>query len=134
MLKHIQPGMKRDMGGAAAILAAFQAAVKVRVAAAAENGTSLRRGCRALHAVLCLAENSVDATSTRPDDIHTLYSGRTVSLWAPILCLMVHCRKIVQSIMVLEDWAVGNNAFGVLIPRYFCILLPIAAMVDECPV
>ncbi|CAM9397706.1 unnamed protein product, partial [Sphacelaria rigidula] len=72
------PGMKRDMGGAAAILAAFQAAVKCRIAATAGNETLLRRGCRTLHAILCLAENSVDATATRPDDVHTLYSGRTV--------------------------------------------------------
>lgn len=74
----VQPGMKRDMGGAAAILAAFQAAVKCRIAASAENETLLRRGCRTLHAILCLAENSVDSTATRPDDVHTLYSGRTV--------------------------------------------------------
>lgn len=72
--------MKRDMGGAAAILAAFQAAVKVRIAATAENGTLLRRGFHTVHAILCLAENSVDATATRPDDVHTLYSGRTVRI------------------------------------------------------
>ncbi len=62
-----QPGMKRDMGGAAAILGAFQAAVKAQLA-----------GARPLHALLCLAENSVAANATRPDDVHTLYSGRTV--------------------------------------------------------
>ena len=33
-----------------------------------------------LHAVFCLAENSVGPLSTRPDDIHTLYSGRTVEI------------------------------------------------------
>lgn len=55
------------MGGAAAVLAAFQAAVKAR------------SGGRPLHAILCLAENSVDAVSTRPDDVITLYSGKTVS-------------------------------------------------------
>ncbi len=31
-----------------------------------------------LHAVFCLAENSVGPTATRPDDIHTLYSGKWV--------------------------------------------------------
>lgn len=67
--------MKRDMGGAAAVLAAFQAAVKARTAAR----TLGRSGdCRTLHALLCLAENSVASNATRPDDVHTLYSGRTV--------------------------------------------------------
>ena len=33
-----------------------------------------------LHAVLCLAENSVDSRSTRPDDVITLYSGKTVEV------------------------------------------------------
>lgn len=70
----LQPGMKRDMGGAAAILGAFQAAVKAQMAAAGGGGA----GRRPLHALLCLAENSVAANATRPDDIHTLYSGRTV--------------------------------------------------------
>jgi probable aminopeptidase NPEPL1 len=30
--------------------------------------------------ILCLAENSVSACATRPDDIHTLYSGKTVEI------------------------------------------------------
>lgn len=58
--------MKRDMGGAAAVLGTFQAAVKAQITD------------RPLHALLCLAENSVASNATRPDDIHTLYSGRTV--------------------------------------------------------
>jgi probable aminopeptidase NPEPL1 len=33
-----------------------------------------------LHAIFCLAENSVGERSTRPDDIHTLYSGKTVEI------------------------------------------------------
>lgn len=61
------PGMKRDCGGAAAILGAFYAAVK---AGFTEN----------LHAIFCLAENSVGPNATRPDDIHTLYSGKTVEI------------------------------------------------------
>lgn len=61
------PGMKRDCGGAAAILGAFRLAV---LAGFKEN----------LHAVFCLAENSVGPLATRPDDIHTLYSGRTVEI------------------------------------------------------
>ncbi|KAH8417618.1 hypothetical protein KR222_002822 [Zaprionus bogoriensis] len=65
--KTAMPGMKRDCGGAAAILGAFYAAVKCGFK---DN----------LHAVLCLAENSVGPKATRPDDIHTLYSGRTVEI------------------------------------------------------
>merc|ERR1712107_568178 len=33
-----------------------------------------------LHAVLCLAENSVGPEATRPDDVHTMYSGKTVEI------------------------------------------------------
>ncbi|XP_030371693.1 probable aminopeptidase NPEPL1 [Scaptodrosophila lebanonensis] len=65
--KTAMPGMKRDCGGAAAILGAFYAAVKCGFK---DN----------LHAVFCLAENSVGPNATRPDDIHTLYSGRTVEI------------------------------------------------------
>ncbi len=65
--KDHMPGMKGDMGGAAAVLAAFGAAV--------EGGTD-----QCLHAVLCLAENSVGPASLRPDDVITLYSGRTVEV------------------------------------------------------
>lgn len=65
--KTTMPGMKRDCGGAAAILYAFHAAVK--------------RGFKQnLHAVLCLAENSVGPIATRPDDIHVLYSGKSVEI------------------------------------------------------
>eukprot|EP00903_Cladosiphon_okamuranus_P008938 g8554.t1 len=74
------PGMKRDMGGAAAILAAFQAAVKAHMTAAASGDGGASRRSRPLHALLCLAENSVAANATRPDDVHTLYSGRTVEI------------------------------------------------------
>ncbi|XP_034486128.1 probable aminopeptidase NPEPL1 [Drosophila innubila] len=65
--KTAMPGMKRDCGGAAAILGAFYTAVKCGF-----NDN--------LHAVFCLAENSVGPNATRPDDIHTLYSGRTVEI------------------------------------------------------
>ena len=59
--------MKRDCGGAAGILGAFYLAVK--------QGFSQN-----LHAIFCLAENAVCDRSTRPDDIHTLYSGKTVEI------------------------------------------------------
>ncbi|XP_037108736.1 probable aminopeptidase NPEPL1 [Syngnathus acus] len=65
--KTTMPGMKRDCGGAAAILGAFLATIKQGFK---DN----------LHAVFCLAENSVGPTATRPDDIHTLYSGKTVEI------------------------------------------------------
>ncbi|KAF7711326.1 probable aminopeptidase NPEPL1 [Silurus meridionalis] len=65
--KSTMPGMKRDCGGAAAILGAFKAAVKQGFK---DN----------LHAVFCLAENAVGPSATRPDDIHTLYSGKTVEI------------------------------------------------------
>lgn len=60
-------GMKGDMAGAAAVLAAFQAAVQA--------GFPHR-----LVAVLCIAENAVGPDATRPDDILTLKSGRTVEV------------------------------------------------------
>ncbi|XP_049724902.1 probable aminopeptidase NPEPL1 isoform X2 [Elephas maximus indicus] len=65
--KTTMPGMKRDCGGAAAILGAFRAAVKQGFK---DN----------LHAVFCLAENAVGPSATRPDDIHLLYSGKTVEI------------------------------------------------------
>jgi len=65
--KTAMPGMKRDCGGAAGILGAFYAAVS--------QGFNQN-----LHALFCLAENAVGPLATRPDDIHTLYSGRTVEI------------------------------------------------------
>lgn len=50
--KTSMPGMKRDCGGAAAILGAFQCIVK---AGFNQN----------LHAVFCLAENAVGPNATR---------------------------------------------------------------------
>lgn len=67
--KEGMPGMKSDMAGAAAVLAAFDSAVR------AGPGKGV-----ALHAILCLAENSIAADSTRPDDVHTFYSGKTVEV------------------------------------------------------
>ncbi|XP_067887338.1 probable aminopeptidase NPEPL1 [Heterodontus francisci] len=65
--KLCMPGMKRECGGAAAVLGAFRAAVKQGFK---EN----------LHALFCLAENAVGDNATRPDDIHQLYSGKTVEV------------------------------------------------------
>jgi probable aminopeptidase NPEPL1 len=65
--KAVMPGMKNDMGGAAAVLAAFGAAVHL--------------GCpHRLTAVLAVAENAIGPDSTRNDDIIQMYSGRTVEV------------------------------------------------------
>ena len=61
------PGMKADMGGAAAVLAGFRALMR--------RGTHHR-----VIAILCLAENAVGPDATRPDDILTMYSGKTVEV------------------------------------------------------
>jgi probable aminopeptidase NPEPL1 len=61
------PGMKSDMAGAAAVLAAFAAAVRC--------GVKTR-----LTAVLCIAENAVGPRAIRPDDVLVMASGRTVEV------------------------------------------------------
>lgn len=61
------PGMKADMGGSAGILGAFLAAVRTSYSGV-------------LHALLCLAENSVDERSQRPDDVIKSYSGKTIEV------------------------------------------------------
>ena len=82
--KTAMPGMKRDCGGAAAVLGAFSAAVQGEWRAghgAAGLICCITAGFRdTLHCVLCLAENAVGPLATRPDDIHTLYSGKTVEI------------------------------------------------------
>ncbi|CAG0908667.1 unnamed protein product, partial [Cyprideis torosa] len=65
--KAAMPGMKSDCAGAAGVLGAFYVAVKEGFT---EN----------LHAIFCLAENAVGPLSIRPDDVITLYSGRTVEV------------------------------------------------------
>jgi probable aminopeptidase NPEPL1 len=57
------------MGGSAGILCAFKSLVEN--ADSDVNWTS----DRPLHALLCLAENSVGSDATRPDDVHVFYSG-----------------------------------------------------------
>ncbi len=69
---HIKPRgametMKCDMGGAAAVLGAFRVLVKT--------------GCpHKVSLLMCLAENSVDSRSFKPDDILTMHSKRTVEI------------------------------------------------------
>jgi probable aminopeptidase NPEPL1 len=62
-------GMKMDMHGAASVLGAFLAAVKGGVVTN-----------KPLHAVLCIAENSVGPLSTRPDDVIVFLSGKSVEI------------------------------------------------------
>ena len=66
--KEGMPGMKADCGGAAALLAAFEAAVEIGV-----NG-------RALHLVLCLAENAIGPKALRNDDVIEGLSGLTCEI------------------------------------------------------
>jgi len=65
--KDAMPGMKNDMAGAAAVLAAFEAAV--------QTGAPY-----AITAVLCLAENAIGPDAWRPDDVVTLFSGKSVEI------------------------------------------------------
>ena len=60
-------GMKTDMGGAAAVLGAFYGLARLGLK-------------REVTAVLCIAENSIGAGATRPDDVLHMYSGRTVEV------------------------------------------------------
>ena len=69
-------GMKRDMGGAAAVLGAF-AAISRSIRA---GHVSLKNGIGRIDCVLCIAENSVGAASFRNDDVLQLYSGLTVEV------------------------------------------------------
>ena len=61
------PGMKMDMGGAAAVLAAFDAACRLGYP-------------RRIDAILCLAENAIGPAALRPDDIIALHGGKTVEV------------------------------------------------------
>ena len=65
--KEHMPGMKGDMGGAGAVIGAFEAAARLNV--------NLH-----LFGVLCLAENSVGPKATRPDDVLKMHSGKTVEV------------------------------------------------------
>lgn len=69
---HVKPrggmeGMKSDMGGAAAVVAAFRLLVRARL--------PLR-----LHCLTPLAENAIGPAAYRPDEVLTLHSGKTVEI------------------------------------------------------
>lgn len=63
----VMPGMKQDMGGAAAVLGAFKVLVK---SGFSEN----------LHCLLCIAENMISPNAVRPDDVITMLSGKNVEV------------------------------------------------------
>ena len=67
------PGMKTDLGGAAAALGAFKAAVAL-------DPDGSKRGGGDLHCVLCVAENAVGPAAFRPDDVLLCKSGRSVEI------------------------------------------------------
>jgi probable aminopeptidase NPEPL1 len=60
-------GMKQDMDGTASVLAAFEAAATLNLDIN-------------VYGILCVAENTPGQYSFRPDDILTLYSGKTVEI------------------------------------------------------
>lgn len=60
-------GMKSDMGGAAAVVAAFEAAAKLKTP-------------YTLHALLCVAENAIGPDAFRNDDVLRMLSGKTVEI------------------------------------------------------
>ncbi|KAJ3648682.1 hypothetical protein Zmor_020465 [Zophobas morio] len=114
--KTAMPGMKRDCGGAAGILGAFYAAVKANFT---QN----------LHAVFCLAENAVGPNATKPDDIHTLYSGRTVEInntdaeGRLVLSDGVSYAQKELKANVILDMATLTGAQGVATGKYHAALL-----------
>lgn len=93
--KNGMPGMKMDMAGAAAVLAAFEAAVELK---------STKR----LTAILCVAENAIGPNATRPDDLVQMFSGKTVEI----------NNTDAEGRLVLADgvaWAAANRKPNVII-------------------
>uniref|UniRef100_A0A674CU41 Aminopeptidase like 1 n=1 Tax=Salmo trutta TaxID=8032 RepID=A0A674CU41_SALTR len=112
----IKGKVKRDCGGAAAILEAFKATVNQGFK---DN----------LRAVFCLAENAVGPTATRPDDIHTLYSGKTVEInntdAEGRLVLsdgVVYASKDLSADIIL-DMATLTGAQGISTGKYHCAVM-----------
>ncbi|KAL5261211.1 hypothetical protein ACHWQZ_G007052 [Mnemiopsis leidyi] len=121
------PGMKRDCGGAAGILAAFKATVECGFS---EN----------LHAVLCIAENSVGPRAAVPDDIHILYSGKSVEInntdAEGRLVLgdgVAYARKDLNADIVL-DMCTLTGAQGITTGQHHAALLSNNAQWESCAV
>eukprot|EP01035_Chromulina_nebulosa_P024275 gene24275-31556_t len=70
-------GMKTDMGGSAAVLGAFATLVSNDLYLLGQGDGRLTLP---LHALLCISENSVGPLATRPDDVITMLSGKTVEV------------------------------------------------------
>lgn len=109
-------GMKADCGGAAGVLGAFYAAVKLGF----EDN---------LHAIFCLAENAVGPNAYRPDDIITLYSGKTVEITNTDaegrLVLgdgVAYASKDLKADIIV-DMATLTGAQGAATGKYHCALL-----------
>jgi probable aminopeptidase NPEPL1 len=116
--KPTMPGMKRDMGGAAAVLSAFGAFAR----STQHDQDSV---LRPVHAVLCLAENAVSNDALRADDVITMYSGRTVEInntdAEGRLVLgdgVAHAARHLNP-QVIVDMATLTGAQGVATGRYF---------------
>jgi hypothetical protein len=92
-------GMKTDMGGSAGILCAWKALV--------ENSAQGWENPSPVHALLCLAENSVGPDATRPDDVHVFYSGEVVVCCWTVLTMSQFTNYLSMSL------------FGM----YFCLVL-----------
>ncbi|GBO18312.1 putative aminopeptidase NPEPL1, partial [Araneus ventricosus] len=82
-----------------------------------------------LHAIFCLAENSVGPLATRPDDVITLYSGKTVEVnntdAEGRLVLgdgVAYAKKDLQATTIV-DMATLTGAQGVATGRYHAALL-----------
>lgn len=67
--KNFMFGMKRDCGGAAAIVGLFSALADLGV-----------KPKKTVYGLLCMAENSIGSQCYRNDDIVTMHSGRTVEI------------------------------------------------------
>ena len=61
--------MKGDMGGAGALIGAFQAIAEMKV-----------KPKSTFYAICCIAENAIGPNSFRHDDILEMYSGNTVEV------------------------------------------------------
>ncbi|KAJ3084687.1 hypothetical protein BCR33DRAFT_717863 [Rhizoclosmatium globosum] len=105
----VMSNMKTDMGGSAGVLHGFVSAVL--------NGVNTNY---ALHAILCIAENSVDERSFRVDDIVTAYSGKTVEVMNTDaegrLCLMdgvaYACKDLNVDVIVDMATLTGAQTFA----------------------
>ena len=78
-------GMKEDMAGSAAVLGAFATLVSNDLYLSSQTDATGRLQ-KPLHALLCISENSVGPLSTRPDDVVTFLSGKTVEVFHGYYC------------------------------------------------